>query len=131
MAATDDRVYFRSMAEDDGAPAFGEDDLGIRIGIDIKISAAGNVAATSGGMSIAPDDPMNLVRVHRPRSLGGTGSKPAWAILRSAIGGELVCRPDPRKPAQHAAMEPEHEMPFTDYLSALEATGPNWNRVHV
>lgn len=126
VAARADRVFFRAMASNGAMPATGPADLGVRVGTDISPGPSGHVAPGQGGMSVAPDDPMNLHRLHRPEELGGSGSKPVWGIARQDLDEPLHCRLDPRKPARHAMIEPAAPMPFSQYQGALEATAPKW-----
>lgn len=126
MQAARDRTLFRSMEVGEGAPTLGSDDLGVRIKTDITPDNAGQVYPNAGGMSVAPDDPINLHRLHRPPSLGGSGTKPVWAIQRSTLPDTLVCRPDTKGPTKHAVIEPAMIMEFDVYVAAIEGTAPNW-----
>lgn len=121
-----DRVFFRAMASDGALPATGPADLGVRVGTDISPDLSGDVSPGQGGMSVAPDDPMNLHRLHRPAELGGSGRKPVWGITRDDLKDELHCRPDPRKPTKHAMIEPAMRMQVNDYELVLEDTAPKW-----
>lgn len=124
----DARVMFREMAADDaGGPANGPEDLGVRIGVDIRPDFNGNVHPGRGGMSVAPDDPMHLHPHHRPPSLFGTGTKPVWQVARSALPILLSFRPDPKKPALHGFVEPATEMLLLKYEGHLHETAPAWS----
>lgn len=69
---------------------------------------------------------MNLHRMHRPASLGGSGTRPVWLIQRSFVPKDLTVRPDPKKPVVHAMIEPVETMMFDAFRTAIENTGPNW-----
>ncbi len=125
------RALFREMAEDDGQPAVGAEDLGVRVGIDVTPDSAGMVPPHAGGMSVVPDDPRNLHRAHRPRSLGGTGSKPVWTATSSSFSDPLTYRPDARRPGQHGFIEPVERMLLDAYVAGLEKTRATWDRVDV
>lgn len=114
------------MSANGAVPATGPEDLGVRIKIDIRPDSEGQVHPSTGGMSLGPDDPLNIHRIHRPLSLGGSGTKPVWAINRSALPTTLTIRHDPRKPHVHALLEPAAVMTVVDYVDKLEATAENW-----
>lgn len=78
------------------------------------------------GMSVAPDDPMNLHPRHRPPDLGGTGSYPVWSITEADLGPRLRFR---QTSATHGVIEPVERMSLQDYEEALIATRPHWKRV--
>ena len=120
------RPLFREMAAEDGEPTLGPEDLGVRVGTDITPNGAGEVLTESGGMSVAPDDPFNLHRIHRPPSLGGTGTKPVWEISVHVISSPLTYRPDPRRPDKHGLVEPDAKVSLASYIAALEATVSDW-----
>ena len=79
-------LLYRSMREEtDGFPAVGPSGrlLGIR-GDDTTtpdvaaVNPTDPVGPGDGGLSVAPGDPMLLLRHRRPPSLGGTGRDPVW-----------------------------------------------------
>ena len=78
------------------------------------------------GMSVAPDDPMNLHPRHRPPDLGGTGSYPVWSITEGHLGPRLRFR---QTSATHGVIEPAERMSRHDYGEALNATRPDRTRV--
>jgi hypothetical protein len=85
------------MDDADGMPKVGLSGrrLGARpgrgFGTDIEIDEKGRVHPATGGISVAPDDPMNLHELRRPRSLpGGHGKDPVWCIQVQNLGEDLV-----------------------------------------
>lgn len=78
------------------------------------------------GMSVAPDDPMNLHPRHRPPDLGGTGSYPVWSIREGLLGSRLRFR---QTSATHGVIEPAGRMSLHEYEEALAATRLHWTRV--
>jgi hypothetical protein len=80
----------------------------------------------TGGMSVAPNDPVNLPRNRRPAAIGGTGSDPVWEIDDTDWGAELQFRQD--KPT-HGLIEVADEMTLEEYEQALAATRGKWRRV--
>jgi hypothetical protein len=78
------------------------------------------------GMSVAPDDPLNLHPRHRPPELGGTGNYPVWSIRTGQLGLHLRFR---RTSPTHGVIEPATRMSLSAYVEALAATRPHWTRV--
>jgi hypothetical protein len=107
-------------------PQLGHNDLGVRLGYDIPVDSAGNVHPVSGGMSVAPDDPLNLHQHFRPRELGGTGKKPVWWAHRAKLGPDLAYRADPAAPTTHGLVEPAETCTSQAYEAALAATASDW-----
>jgi hypothetical protein len=70
-------------------------------------------------MSVAPDDPMNLPPVRRPKALGGTGKDPVWYIDIDLLGADLAFIQD--KPT-HGLIAPSRSMTLDDFEKALAAT---------
>lgn len=114
------------MRANGAVPAAGPEDLGIRTKIDIQPDSEGRVDPGTGGMSMAPDNPLHLPRFHRPPSLGGSGTKPVWAINRDGLPGTLSIRHDPKKPLVHALLEPTARMTFDEYVDEIEGTAEDW-----
>ena len=125
------RQLFREMGEEDGIPALGPEDLGVRLGIDIRPDDTGMIWPETGGMSVVPDDPRHLHRAHRPRSLGGTGTKPVWKISEESVVDPLTYRPDPKRPGRHGFVEPLESIDVTTYTSCIDKTAGDWERVDV
>jgi hypothetical protein len=100
--------------------------LGVRPESDIPVDASQLVRPGSGGMSVTPDDVMDLPPFRRPPSLGGTGKDPAWAFPEEALGPDLVYRPDPEMNS-HGFVEPARVMLFEDFQAALAATADQWS----
>jgi hypothetical protein len=82
-----------------------------------------------GGMSVSPDDPMNLPRHRRPPSFNGIGPDPIWRLRLADLGQALAYAADADRPATHGFIEPAGRMPFDDYRVALEATRSAWDLV--
>lgn len=125
-----ERYLFRTMTSTAGVPASGPKDLGVRVDVDITPDRNRVVHPQSGGMSVAPDDPMGLPRFHRPKSLSGTGHRPVWKIRTDSVVGDLSTRNDPQKPTKHALIEPSMAMQLDKFESAICKTGPDWTKAH-
>jgi hypothetical protein len=118
---------FRGMrVADDGLPELGPSarSLGVRPG-DIPVENGG-VAPVNGGMSVSPNDPVNLPDFRRPPEFGGTGKDPVFSINSEDLPDSLVYRPDPTNPTEHGFVEPATEMSFEEYVQALHGTRGNW-----
>jgi hypothetical protein len=96
--------------------------LGVRPGYDIPV-VAGRVGPGTGGMSVAPDSPMNLPDHRRPPKFGGTGKDPVWGITIDSLGVELIFRQD--KP-NHGLFEPAREMSIDEFQQALADLASKW-----
>ncbi len=122
---------FRSMIEAaDGLPELGRSvrKLGVRTGDhttpDIPAILPDDlVSPGGGGMSVAPDDPMFLLRHRRPASLRGTGIDPVWALAVSDLPAELMLIHDSTR---HALVEPLNVMTLADFEAALAQTRVKW-----
>ena len=112
--------------EDDGNPRIAANHLGIRVGTDIQPDDDRNVRPGTGGMSVTPNDPMDLHQHVRPVELGGTGKRPVWWINDEKLPVNLNYRPDPRS-RTHGFVEPSDLMSIEDYQEAIEGTAPNWS----
>lgn len=126
---------FRSMIEAaDGLPTVGPSarTLGVRPGNSVTpdvpaIQPIDQVLPNQGGMSVAPGDPMHLLKHRRPFSLGGTGSDPVWCIELDDLGPDLQFRQD--KPT-HGVIEPARPMSLRDFENVLEQTRSRWVLTH-
>ena len=122
---------FRSMKEDvTGLPMIGQSGrkLGVRLGDDptsdvTAIQDSDLVFPNQGGMSVAPDDPMHLLRHRRPQSLGGTGLDPVWSLETNDLEPNLQFRQDS---STHGVIEPLQAMTLQQYQAALSATRTRW-----
>jgi hypothetical protein len=81
-----------------------------------------------GGLSVSPDDPLNLPYFRRPPEWQGAGRDPVWVILDTALAPDLCYRPDPSQ-SGHGFIEPIRPMSLADYQRALEQTRRLWSRV--
>lgn len=125
------RDLYRAMADDRGAPQVHPNHLGVRTTgrhIDIAADAHGDVYPNAGGMSVTPDDPINLPTHRKPPSLGGNSTRPVWLISSALIADRLATRQDRPK---HCLVEPSFPMALAAYESALAATAPQWVRADV
>lgn len=102
----------------------------MRVPEDIRSDEAGVVAPATGGMSVAPGSLWNLPNHRRPRRLGrgstGRDEDVVFAIVETAIEGDLVARPDPRAPDRHAFVEPSRRMLLSAYVARLRETRGVW-----
>jgi hypothetical protein len=99
--------------------------LGVRPQVDIPV-VAGQVRPNTGGMSVAPDDPVNLHPLRRPPAFGGSGKDPVWYIAVAALGVDLQFRQDS---GTHGLIEPARAMSLHDLQKALDATKPYWKKL--
>ncbi|MCC7071013.1 MAG: hypothetical protein IT383_06815 [Deltaproteobacteria bacterium] len=99
--------------------------LGVRGGIDIPVER-GLVRPGTGGMSVAPETPINLPRHRRPPGLGGSGKDPVWCIGQSCLGPSLRFR---RDSPTHGVVEPSRVMTIGEYEAALAETLGGWGLV--
>ena len=125
------RVFRAMLRAADGRPSCGDRDamLGVRVSIDVKVDPGGRVQPARGGMSVTPDDPVQLPPHFRPIALGGLGKLPVFGIELSLLGAELSYRPDPKKPLRHGFVEPAVAMRLVDYQAALAATAAAWQEL--
>ena len=120
-------MVYRGMREDPGGgPTIGPTarTLGVRPDDDIPV-INDRVAPGTGGMSVAPDSPMNLPDHRRPPQFGGTGKDPVWGIEIDSLGNEIQFRQD--KPS-HGLFEPAREMPIDEFQLALASLASRWIR---
>lgn len=124
------RLYRSMQAAEDGYPILGAGTrtLGSRPGIDIPVEE-GNVEPETGGMSISPNDAMNLPRHRRPPEFDGTGRDPVFEMDDGDLGPALRHRPDPERPSLHGFVEPKATMSFEDYQAAIWQTRESWTKV--
>lgn len=118
------------MEERDELPATGARarSLGVRPETDIVVDTDGLVRPGAGGMSVSPETPMNLPPFRLPRSFGGTGKDPVWAISQEHLGTHLVYRPDPENET-HGFIEPAGVTTFEQFQEALHETRKFWRCV--
>lgn len=122
-------TLYRSMREDFGGRPLIADTasgLGVRDG-DLDIDEDDIAQPETGGMSCAPSV-VALPQPFRPRSHGGTGKYPAWALEENALGERLTWRPDPTNPRNHLFVEPSRPMHMDEYREALWETRDEWRK---
>lgn len=133
FAAKAAQSIFRAMkAEADGLPKVGRSGRGLGVRIDgptrdLAVGQAGTVEPGRGGMSVALDAALNLPKHRLPRSLGGEGRDPVFAMVSVEIPRSLLVRSD-RYP--HAFVEPVRRCLLADFESALASTRPLWRKAH-
>jgi hypothetical protein len=102
--------------------------LGVRPGIDVPATLPSDIVRPGqGGLSVSPDDPVNLPPYRRPPAFGGTGKDAVWVIQDMHLGGALVYRPDPMNP-RHGFIEPASPMLLKDYQLAIQQTQSMWRK---
>jgi hypothetical protein len=123
---------FRAMKENaQGYPEIGASarTLGVRPGFDVPAHNPSDlVQPGQGGLSVSPDNPMNLPYHRRPPDFQGVGKDPAWVITSADLGPNLSYRPDPAQPG-HGFVEPVRPMTFHEYQDALAQTQGRWRKV--
>jgi hypothetical protein len=102
--------------------------LGVRPGIDIDATRPSDLVPPNQlqGMSVAPDDPMNLPDHRRPVRLGGTGKDPVWSIEEDELGPELQFE---RNRPDHGVMGPAAPVTLAEFANALKRTREQWRKV--
>jgi hypothetical protein len=122
---------FRAMKENEAGLPEEEDSaraLGIRPGIDVPVSKPEELLRPGqGGMSVSPDDPLNLPAFRRPAEYQGVGKDPVWTISSAELGPDLSYRSDPAS-AGHGFIEPARPMTLGDYQRALSQTHGLWRK---
>ena len=96
--------------------------LGVRPQEDIPV-LRDRVSPGTGGVSVAPESPLNLPSHRRPPALGGTGRDPVWRISVADLGEKVTFRRD--KPT-HGLLEPACEMGLDAFQDALAELSPKW-----
>lgn len=99
--------------------------LGVRVGsyADVHPDIAGNVHPGSGGMSVAPDDPLGLDTHRRPPEFGGTGRDPVWQLASESLPVALSFR---RESPDHGLVEPAASTSLSDFQDDLAHTQDGW-----
>jgi len=122
---------FRGMKENaNGYPKIGASarTLGVRPGSDLPaLNPDDLVQPGQGGLSVSPDDPMNLPRHRRPPDFEGVGKDPVWGITDGDLGDDLAYRPDPTQ-SGHGFVEPARPMTLNEYQNALAQTQYRWTK---
>ena len=121
------RKLYRGMKEGpNGQPLLEESarGLGVRPGTDLDI--IDNMAISNEkGISVAPDDPMNLKDFRRPPEYNGTGKDPVWEIDTKDLPSGLEFFQDS---PTHGVLRPDQNMPYEGFQKLLEETLPFWKR---
>jgi hypothetical protein len=132
-----DRLVYRAMKKsDDKHPLLGRTarTLGVRVAphgtvpkrpleFDVYPDAADYVCS-GFGMSVAMDNPKALPKHRRPRSLGGEGRDPVFALSAAAVSG--VLRLFENAPP-HALIEPAVPCLLAAFETALAETRVSWS----
>jgi hypothetical protein len=138
-------LIYRSMLSKDGKPVIGCDDhnLGVRVPphprADIQPDADGHVSPGGYGLSVAPSLEAlgklpflvsRRLRARFPRARG-VDELVCWKMgegpfIAGPVATGLQLCPDPRRPTEHALVEPDQRMPLAEYQQALAATQELW-----
>jgi hypothetical protein len=125
-------LLFRSMKENrEGFSEIGPSTrtLGVRPGIDVPARISTDIVRPDqGGLSVSPDDPINLPYFRRPAEFDGSGKDPVWSILDDELGTVLSYRPDSESPNTHGLIEPSRPMTLKEYQEALANTQTRWKK---
>ena len=122
----DDIQLYRTMRmDDDGLPEISPSARGLGVRPDdIPVDENGYVYPGTGGISVSPNDPMNLIPHRRPLWLpGGTSKDPLWMINSNNLGPDLTYKPDT---SRHGFIEPAYPMPASQYKESLANTATSW-----
>lgn len=130
------KLYRAMKVGPDGRPVVGPaaNLLGVRPGDrtpnDVNAVAPSDlvVPGTKDGMSVAPNDPANLIRHRRPAAFGGTGKEPVWIIDDTELPPELRFRQDA---PDHGLIEPATVVTLAEYQKSLESTRDKWQLAQV
>jgi hypothetical protein len=90
---------------------------------DVSPDPTGLIHPGKGGLSVAPDDPLNLDQHRRPEEWGGTGKDPVWQIIHDVLPDNLAYRRDSR---DHGLVEPATPTLLEDFRAHLAATSAIW-----
>ncbi len=102
--------------------------LGVRPGVDVPARNADEIVRPGeGGLSVSPDDPLNLPAFRRPPDFQGVGKDELWTLTASELGPDLAYRPDPAS-ARHGFIEPPRPMTLAEFRQALARTQKRWQR---
>lgn len=124
-------ILFRAMQADGERPRVGDSAraLGVRVdgaNPDVIPDTDGNVHPGSG-MSVSPDDPLNLPSHRRPQEFLGTGKDPIWQMEHHGLQTTLAYRPTS---ITHGQVEPDQAMSLNDYRLELAETQDSWECTH-
>jgi hypothetical protein len=104
--------------------------LGVREGTDIHpvggFVSPEWVGGRAVGLSVAPISPLNLHPNFRPKTIGGNGKDPVWAIDSRQLGPMLFFDQDT---PTHGTIAPAYRMTTSAYKEALAFTRPLWLKV--
>jgi hypothetical protein len=122
---------FRAMREDASSfPQIGRNvrTLGIRPGKDVPAMLPNDlVNPGEGGLSVSPDDPLNLPYFRRPPEFQGTGQDPVWVFESNQLGADLYYRADPSH-AGHGFIEPTRTMTLDEFEQAIIGIQKLWQK---
>lgn len=129
------KIYRSMTPAEDGLPVVGRSarQLGVRTPVevpdgdpDVTVQSADEIILPgTGGMSVAPNDPINLPPFRRPVVLGGKGRDPVWVLDTADLGSDLQFRQDS---ATHGLIEPARPVTLNEYEAAVAATRSKWVR---
>ena len=94
---------------------------------DIRV-VHGRVSAGEGGLSVAVGDPRELPMQRLPKSFGGRGPDPLWAMNQHDLPEGLTLRVDPDRPGK-GYVEPVADIGIEEYEHASLATVRLWKRM--
>ena len=145
------KLYYRSMAEQNGKPKIGRNArlLGVRPGIDIDIEQMPTGYLNEQGYLLADSERVfrgelvavairntkgmsvslsieSLPAFRRPAKFGETGKDPLWQIDDRNIMGDLQTVQDS---PTHVSILPRATMSLESYEAALANTQNDWERV--
>ena len=125
------QLYRATRESSGGVPESGASarTLGVRPRFDVLAGNPGDfVQPGQGGLSVSPDDPMNLPHFRRPPAFHGVGRDPVWSLKDSDLGPDLVYRPDPAR-SGHGFVEPARPMTLREFGDALAQTQGRWRKL--
>ncbi len=138
-------ILYRSMRKENGAPqacTTGGFCLGVRVcsdeHCDVDVAEDGLIHPGTGGMSVAPDDPLYLPAHRKPKAFGGSSPHPLWMTLSGALPDELCYQPDEPKsegPYEgsviHGTIQPVNAVLPDQLQDCLRGTQDVWEEVEL
>jgi hypothetical protein len=89
----------------------------------------GYVQPNDGGLSVTPDDPLQMPPQFLPPPYG-TGDDPVWTLSEDDLGPDLAFKADRRR-TFHGFIEPSRRMRLEEFERALSELRSKWQLYYV
>lgn len=141
LPQTPPRIYRAMQRDADGLPVVGSGSsskLGARLGVDVRVDAAGNVMPDGGGMSVTPRwcdlDYRRIPRRLRNLCPGASGNNShacftmgSGPFQRGSVAKGLELIPDyGQASVRHGVVAAAESVSFSEYQAWLEVTRDQW-----